>query len=85
MEGHSVEGYYDTRWLTGLLSTQVKVDGIVPKAAWQWGSNSSAVNDPLAEPGRTQLYVGPPSAWVSVDGDHISSPCSVAELLKWGL
>jgi hypothetical protein len=35
---YSVEGFYDTRWLTGLWSTQAKVEGIVPKAAWHWGS-----------------------------------------------
>jgi hypothetical protein len=31
--------------------------GIVPKAAWHWVSDSSVVYDPLAEPGRTPLYV----------------------------
>ena len=36
-----VEGFYDTRWLTRLWSTQDKVENIVLKAAWQWGSNSS--------------------------------------------
>jgi len=45
------------------------VEGIVPKAAWRWGRDSSVVNDPLGEPGRTPLYVGLPSAWGSVDGD----------------
>ena len=62
-----VEGCYDTRWLTGLWSTQAKVEGIVPRAAWHWGSDSSVVNDPLGEPGRTPFYVGLPSAWGSVD------------------
>ena len=41
----------------------------MPKAAWRWGRDSSVVNDPLGEPGRTPLYVGLPSAWGSVDGD----------------
>ena len=45
--GYPVEGYYDTRRLTGLWSTQAKVEGIVLKAPWHWGSDSSAVNDPL--------------------------------------
>ena len=43
--------------------------GIVLKAAWHWGSDSSVVNDALEEPGRTPLYVGLTSAWGSVDGD----------------
>jgi len=45
----------------GLWSTQPKVEGIMLKDAWQWGSDSS-VNDPLAELGCTPLYVGFPSA-----------------------
>jgi hypothetical protein len=53
----------------GLWSTQAKVEGIVPKAAWHWGRDRSVVNDPLEEPGRTPLYVGLPSAWGSLDGD----------------
>jgi len=48
------EGRYDTGWLTGLWSIQAKVEGIVPKAAWHWGRDSSVVNDPLGEPGRTR-------------------------------
>ena len=55
--GYSVEAYYGTRWLTGLWSTQAKVKSILLKAAWHWGSDSSVVNDPLGEPGHTQLYV----------------------------
>jgi len=38
----AVEGYYVTRWLTGLWSTQAKVEGNVPKAAWHSASNSSS-------------------------------------------
>ena len=71
MEGTSVEGYYDTRWLTGLWSAQAKMQGIVLKAARHWDSNISVVNDPFGEPGRTTLYVGLQSMWGSVDGDHI--------------
>jgi hypothetical protein len=68
---HPDEGCYDTGWLTGLWSTQAKVEGIVLKAAWHWGRDSSVVNDPLWEPGRTPLcsYVGLPSTWGSVNGD----------------
>jgi hypothetical protein len=70
-----VQGYDDTRWLTGLWSAQAKVEGIVLKAAWHWGGDSSVINDRLGEPGRTPLYVGLTSACGSVDGDcfpHIS-------------
>jgi len=49
------------------------VAGIVLKSAWQWGSDSSVVNDPLGEPGRTPLYVGLPSAWGFMDGDQMFS------------
>jgi hypothetical protein len=73
---YPVEGYYDTRWLTGLCSTQAKVEGIVPKAAWHWSSDSSVISDPLGEPGRTPLHVGIPSALGSVDGDHMFSRIS---------
>jgi hypothetical protein len=62
-----------TPWLTGLWSTQVKVEGIMLKAAWHWGRDSSVVNDPLGEPGCIPLYVGLPSAWVCVDGDLMLS------------
>jgi hypothetical protein len=68
------EGCYDTSWLTGPWSTQAKVEGIVPKAAWHWGRHSSVVNDSLGEPGRTQFYVCLPSVWGSVDGNQILSP-----------
>ena len=51
------------------------------KAAWYWGRDSSVLNDPLGEPGRTPLYVGLPSTWGSVDGDQIFSPFFVGGLL----
>jgi len=60
--GHPVEGHYDTQ-IMGLWSTQVKVEGIVLKAAWHWGRNSSVINDPLGELGRTPLYIALPSTW----------------------
>jgi len=66
----SVEGYYDTHWLTGLWSTQAKVEAVVLKVAWHWGSISSVVYDPLVQPGRTPLDLGLPSAWGSVDRDR---------------
>jgi len=84
VEGYPDEGCYNTCWLTGLWSTQTKVEGTAPRAAWHWGRGSSVVNDPLGEPGRTTLYVGLPPVWGSVDGDlmffHI---CKRAPF--WGL
>jgi len=74
--GNPVEGYYNTltHWLKGLWSTQAKVQGIVLRDAWHWGSDSSVINDPLEESCRTPFYVGLLSAWGSVDGDHMFSP-----------
>ena len=60
---YTEEGCHDTGWVTGLWSTQAKVEGIVLKAASHWGSESSVANDPLGEPGCTPLYVGLPSTW----------------------
>jgi hypothetical protein len=57
-KGYPVEGYCNKRWLMGLCSTKAIVDGIVLKAAWHWGSNSSVMNDPPGEPGCTVSYVG---------------------------
>ena len=83
--GYIVEGNCDTLWLTGLWYTQAKVEGIALKAAWRWGSDSSVVNDPHRQPGRTPLYEGLPSAWGSVDGDRTFFPSSTGELFNWGL
>ena len=74
VEWTPVEGYYVTRWLTGLTglwSTHAEVEGVVLKATWHRGSKSSIVNAPLGEPGPTPLYVALPSAWGSLDGDRI--------------
>ena len=87
-KGYPVEGYYDACWLTGLWSTQAKVESIVLKAAWHWGSNSSVVNYYLGEPGRIPSYIhhsctaggGLLNGWCPY-----VSPCFVGELLKWGL
>jgi hypothetical protein len=73
------------RWLTGLCSTQAKVEGIVLKAAWHWGSDSSVTNDPLGEPGHTTLYGGLLSACGSMDGDRMFSPISWEDSLNGGL
>ena len=62
-----------TRWLTGLWSTQTKVESIVLKAAWHWGSDCSILNDPLRQPGNTPSY-GLLSAWGSMDGDSTFFP-----------
>jgi hypothetical protein len=51
----------------GLWSTSTKVEGIVLKAAWHWGSYSSVIKDPLEEPG---LW----SAWGSGDSDCMFTP-----------
>jgi hypothetical protein len=56
--------------------TQAKVQGIMLKAAWHWGSDSSVINNILGEPGCTPLYVGLSSAWGSMGGDRIFSPFS---------
>ena len=69
MEGYPDEGYYNTHWLTGLWSTQAKVEGIVWKAGWHWGSDS-VTNDPLGEPGHTPLYADL-STWGSVVSDRV--------------
>jgi len=53
--GYPDKGYYNSRWLTGHWSTQVKLEGIVLKAARHWSSDSNVVNDPLGEPGHTPL------------------------------
>jgi hypothetical protein len=71
---YPVEGCHYTHALTGLWSTQAKVEGNVPKAAWHWGGDSSVVNEPLGEQGRTPLYVGPLSTWGFVDGDLMFFP-----------
>jgi hypothetical protein len=46
-----------------------------------WGSDSSVLNEPHEEPGRTPLYVGLPSAWGSVDADYMFSSHFVGGLL----
>ena len=78
---YPVEGYYNRRWLTGLWSTQAKVEGIVLKAAWHWGRDCSVLNDPHGETDCTPLYVGLPSTWGFVDGDLIFFPLFVGGLL----
>jgi hypothetical protein len=84
VDGNPDGGCYDTSWLMGVWSTQAKVEGIVLKAAWHGGIDSSVVDNPLGEPGWTPLYVGLPSAWGSVDGDFRFSPiCRRAPF--WGL
>jgi hypothetical protein len=72
--GYTLVGVAMTAWLTGLWSTQAKVEGIVLKAAWYLGRDSSVVNDPLEEPDHTPLYVGLPSAWGSIEGDLMFFP-----------
>jgi hypothetical protein len=64
---YPVEGCPCTHWLMGLWSTQTKVEGVVSKAAWHWGSDSSVINNPLGKQGCTPLYVGLLSTWGSMD------------------
>lgn len=74
-EGVSCAGYYlDDLWLQ--RHTLAYREGIVLKFAWNWGSKSSVVNDPLGEEGRILLneYVGLPTARGSVDGDRMFFP-----------
>jgi len=59
-----VEGYHDTRWLTGLWSTQAKVEGTVLKAAWQLGSDTSFINVLLVEPGHTTPFCPQGAPWM---------------------
>jgi len=63
-----------TRWLSGRWSTQAKMESIVMKAAWHWGSDSSIVKDPFGEPGRTLLYAGLLSTWGSVNSELMFFP-----------
>ena len=63
---YPVESYNDTRWLAGLWSTQAKVEGIVVKAAWLWGSDSSVLNDPWGT--RPHLIVCRPTVHVGLCG-----------------
>jgi hypothetical protein len=53
---------------TGPWSTEAKVWGIVPKAAWHWGGDSSVTNDPLGAPGSTPPYVCLLPPWGSAGG-----------------
>jgi hypothetical protein len=39
---------------------------MVLKAAWNWGSDSGVINNPLGEPDCTTLYVGLLSAWEEI-------------------
>ena len=82
--GYTLMGVAMTHWLTGLWSTPAKKEGIMPKAAWHWGRDSSVINKCLGEPGCNPLYVAHPSAWGSVDGDLMFfSICRRASF--WGL
>jgi len=58
------------------------VEGIVLKAAWHWGSDSSIVNDPFVEPGSTLLHVGLMSTWGSMKIDLMFFSVSVGGLPK---
>ena len=62
VEGYPDQEYYNTCWLTGFWSTQAKVESIVLKAAWHWGSECSVAKpSPWGTRPHTPLYVGLPS------------------------
>ena len=84
VQGYPDEGYYYTHWLTGFWSTQVKVEGIMLKAAWHWGSDCNVMNDPLEEPGCTPLYAGLLPAWGSVDHEQMFSVFPLLGIRKVG-
>jgi hypothetical protein len=48
------------------------VSGIVLRAAWHWGGDSSVANNPFGVPGITLSYQCLPLAWGSVGGDFCS-------------
>jgi len=75
-------GHNLTCWLTGRWSTQAKVERTVLKAAWHWGSDSSIVNNPFGEPGRTLLYAGLLFKWGSINGDLMFYPFSWEGLIS---
>jgi len=64
----------------GIWSTQAKVEDIVLKTAWHWGSDGNVVNDSLWGTRPHPKYVGLPSAWGLVEGDCRFSPSSIGEL-----
>jgi hypothetical protein len=46
----------------GLWSTEAKVWGIMPKAAWHWGGDSSVAKDSFGAPRSTPSYEGRPES-----------------------
>ena len=73
------------------LKTEAKAEGTAPKAAWNWGRNSSVVNYPLGEPGRIPLLddlypiVCRPFVRLRLRGRWLFFPCFAGELLNCGL
>jgi hypothetical protein len=63
-------------------STQTKVEGIMLKAAFHWGSDSKVVNNPLKELCHNPLYVGLLYVWGSMDGKHMFSLHFMGQLLN---
>jgi len=79
--GHTLMRVATIHWITGLWSTHAKVGGIVLKAAWHWGRDCIAMNNPLGEPGRNLLYVGLLSTWGSMNSDQMFTPFFVGGFL----
>jgi hypothetical protein len=67
---YRVAGYYGTRWLTGLWSTQSEVEGIVLKAAWHWVVIAVSKTNPVGNRPQPIIF-SLLSSWGSVDGDRI--------------
>jgi hypothetical protein len=55
------EGGNIYRQLTVDWSTQANASGILPRSAWHWSVDSSAINYSLGAPGRTPLYLCHPT------------------------
>ena len=45
LRGNPIDGYYDTRWLTGIYSAQAKIESIVLKATWHLDINTLRTGD----------------------------------------
>jgi len=57
-----------------LVCTDTTISYDVRKRNRHWGRYSRVVKDPLGETGRTPLSIRLPSAWGSVEGDHVFFP-----------
>ena len=71
-----------THWLTGLWSTQAKVEGNLLTAACHWGGDSSVISNHLGKPGHKPR----PPVCVEFHGRCPNVfPCFMGQLFNWGL